>query len=896
LTLASGTRLRAYEIRGAIGAGGMGEVYRAADTKLGREVAIKVLPAELARDPERLARFEREAKLLASLNHPNIAHVYGFEAAELPGGASAHFLAMELVEGEDLAQRLSRGAIPVDEALTIAGQIAQALEEAHEKGIVHRDLKPANVKVTPEGKVKVLDFGLAKAYAGDAAAGSKPDLSQSPTLAHTGTHAGVILGTAGYMSPEQARGRPVDKRADIWAFGVVLYEMLTGSQLFTGETASDTLAAVLRQDADLGLLPKQLAASHRRLIERCLERDPRKRLRDIGEARLALEGTSGGETAAPPAAAAGPGRRPSALLAGALAVVAFAAGWAVGSRGSRTPNAAPGANLKVTPMTASGNVIGAAVSPDGRYIAFVESDQGRQSLWLQQTAGGQTLRLIPEQGVYYWGHTFTPDGNGIVFGQKSPTDPLGALYSISTLGGTPKRLVTDIDSSPSYSPDGRRMAFLRQRHPTDQETALMVAGADGSDPKALASFELPEFVAGIFYGAPAWSPDGSVIVTAVARAGREGAESRARLVSVSIEDGEVTTVADPGWVTAAQAGWLPDGRSLLVIARAPDQFNAQIWSVSYPAGEARRVTADLNDHRIISLTKDGRSLVSVAGDVSSSVWTLPLRGSGSPRRVSRSTTDGLNGIALAPDGNVVYTAYLAGVWSLWTAGPDGANRSPLLEGRASESLAFPSVAEDGTVYYVARTRAGTEIRATSKDGSSSRVVARDARFETIGVAPDASFVAFGSMVEGVPRLFRVAPAGGEARPLVDVPAFSPSLDPSGRLVAYYHRDGEGRFRLGVSPTDGGPRTFDTPIEPPAAQSRLVLRDDGVYLNTLPGDRANVWLQPLDGSAARKLTSFQDQLLFDFAVSRDGATLAVARGPRLRDAQLITGFEAFLPGR
>src|SRR3990172_529496 len=251
-----GTILSHYRVTTAIGAGGMGQVYRATDTKLGREVAIKVLPAELARDPARLARFEREAKLLASLNHPNIAHVYGFERATLDDGSAVHFLAMELAPGEDLSERLKRGPIPVDEALAIAKQIAEALEEAHEKGIVHRDLKPANVKLTPDGKVKVLVFGLAKAYAAEAA--STADLSQSPTLAQTGTQAGVILGTAAYMSPEQARGKTVDKRADIWAFGVLLYEMLTGRRLFSGETVSDVLAAVLTREPEWGLLPPTL--------------------------------------------------------------------------------------------------------------------------------------------------------------------------------------------------------------------------------------------------------------------------------------------------------------------------------------------------------------------------------------------------------------------------------------------------------------------------------------------------------------------------------------------------------------------------------------------------------------------------------------------------------------
>ena len=247
-----GTRLGPYQVDGPIGAGGMGEVWRATDTRLGRAVAIKLLPDAFASDPGRLARFEREAKLLASLSHPNIAGLYALEEASVDGaGAPVRFLAMELVEGEDLAQRLTRGPLPVADAIDVARQVAEALEEAHDKGIVHRDLKPANVKLTPEGKVKVLDFGLAKAWTDDAAVGSAPDLSQSPTLAHTGTAAGVILGTAPYMSPEQARGRPVDRRSDVWSFGVVLFEMLTARRLFEGETVSDTLAAVLKTAARL---------------------------------------------------------------------------------------------------------------------------------------------------------------------------------------------------------------------------------------------------------------------------------------------------------------------------------------------------------------------------------------------------------------------------------------------------------------------------------------------------------------------------------------------------------------------------------------------------------------------------------------------------------------------
>jgi serine/threonine protein kinase len=316
-----GQTLSHYKVTAAIGAGGMGEVYRATDTNLGRDVAIKVLPAEVVRDAERLSRFKREAHLLAALNHPNIAAIYGLEES---GGQP--FLALELVEGQDLKQRLEKGAIPVDEALEIARQIAEALEEAHGKGIVHRDLKPANVKLTPEGKVKVLDFGLAKAWAGDGdsdGSGSSA-LSQSPTLARTGTIAGVILGTAAYMSPEQARGKPVDKRADVWAFGVLLWEMLTGRQLYTGDTVTDVIAAVVTREPDLEALPKATPSSVRRLIARCLRKDPRTRLPDIGTRALGVDrphagarrprGVDGLAEAARRhgAPAAGPFRRPDA--------------------------------------------------------------------------------------------------------------------------------------------------------------------------------------------------------------------------------------------------------------------------------------------------------------------------------------------------------------------------------------------------------------------------------------------------------------------------------------------------------------------------------------------------------------------------------------------------------
>ena len=302
MTIATGTKLGSYEVVAQIGAGGMGEVYRAHDTKLARDVAIKVLPEAFAHDPERLSRFQREAKILASLNHPNIATIYGLEQAN---GTS--YLVMELVSGETLAERVKAGPLPIEEALTVAKQIAEALEAAHEKGIIHRDLKPANVKVTPEGKVKVLDFGLAKAFEGDA---TNEDMGNSPTLSRAATMQGVILGTAAYMSPEQAKGKAVDKRTDIWAFGAVLYELLTGKPAFHGEDVGDILASVVKTEPAFDSLPANISPSIRVLLQRCLRKDRRQRTPDAAILRIEIEDAltapkDVGATQAAPAAIAG---------------------------------------------------------------------------------------------------------------------------------------------------------------------------------------------------------------------------------------------------------------------------------------------------------------------------------------------------------------------------------------------------------------------------------------------------------------------------------------------------------------------------------------------------------------------------------------------------------------
>ncbi len=417
MAIPSGTRFGSYEVVAPIGAGGMGEVYQAHDTKLGRDVAIKVLPEAFAYDPERLSRFQREAKMLAALNHPNIATIYGLEQS---GGTS--YLVMELVPGENLADRIRReGAVPVEEALGIARQIAEALEAAHEKGIIHRDLKPANVKVTPEGKVKVLDFGLAKAFEDDAASA---DISNSPTLTMAATMQGVILGTAGYMSPEQARGKRVDKRADIWAFGVVLYELLTGKRLFDGEDAAHTLAAVIMQKPDLSAVPKRVLP----LLQRCLEKDPKKRLRDIGDMELLLV-----EAPAAPAASSSPlgGVTTNKVAWGVAALLALMTLGVSFVHFREAPPADPVLHLSV-PLPENSIAGFLALSPDARRIVIGFDTESKEQLWLRSLDSPQ-LQLLPgTDGAR--GPFWSPDGKSIGFSAD------GKLKTMPATGGPPQIL------------------------------------------------------------------------------------------------------------------------------------------------------------------------------------------------------------------------------------------------------------------------------------------------------------------------------------------------------------------------------------------------------------------------------------------------------------------------
>ena len=547
--LEPGVMLGPYRIDRPIGAGGMGEVYRARDTTLGRDVAIKVLPMAFAADPERLARFEREARMLAALNHPHIGAIYGFEESD---GVRA--LVLELVEGPTLANRLAKGSIPLTESLGIARQIADALDAAHENGIIHRDLKPANIKITPSGAVKVLDFGLAKAAVGD---GATPDLTQSPTITVGGTREGIILGTAAYMSPEQARGAAVDKRSDLWALGVVLYEMLAGRRLFDGATVSDTLALVLTTEPDWSTLPPATPAPIRKLLRRCLEKDRKRRLDSAAAARLDIEDALDATPVAR-AADAVPRRvmwARMAFIAGATALAAGFLGWMLWptSRAQAVDRFAIDVPTGQT-FRATGRPI-LTVSPDGRALVYNTAD----GLYLRAMDAVQP-RLVPGTDAALTSPFFSPDGQWIGF-----WDPSGQLKRVMVTGGTPVVVASGLVNpfGVSWGPDGTILV--------GQPRGILRVLATGGTPELVVKASAGEQVDG-----PQLLPDGDAVLFSVTTAAGATRWDKAAIAVQSLRTGRRTIVLRGG----SGARYVPPGYLVYAVG-------STLFAVTFDAEQLR---------------------------------------------------------------------------------------------------------------------------------------------------------------------------------------------------------------------------------------------------------------------------------------------------------------------
>lgn len=695
MSLTRGARLGPYEIISPVGAGGMGEVFRGRDTKLGRDVAIKVLPQAFAQDQERVARFRREAQILASLNHPNIAAIYGLEEEAALGTVA---LAMEFVEGDDLAQRLRAGALPVDEAIAIARQIAEALEEAHERGIVHRDLKPANVKVTPEGKVKVLDFGLAKAIEADSGLSGPENLAHSPTMTRHSTEAGIILGTAAYMSPEQARGKKIDKRSDIWAFGVVLYEMLSGRRLFTGETSSDILAAVLTRDPDWGTLPAATPLRVRELLRRCLDRNPKQRIHDIADARLDLEAPEAliFDGRAP---AARPALRiwwPAAALGAIVATLLTSLGWLGFRSEAPTPltrlsvMAPPGESLFPDP-------VGVAISPDGTKVAFVVGDatQSESQLWVRSLDSTMARRLEDADGgnLPFWSPDsqrigfFTgtklkiisaaggraevladaPNGRGASWSSSKAIvfapNWAGPLMSVPESGGVPTP-VTTLDSTrgqyghrfPALLPDGDH--FLYAALPgRDGKFDIFVGALSGGTPRLLGAME----------GSPVYADPGYLLYVRQGRLAAQAFDARTLAITgdpIALDD-EPSSIVDPSFSYTAGRSTSVSGTGAFAYFSTPSTNTRAVW-----VDGAGRVVGDLNlppgHYNTVTISPDGSRAIFVrsASPSESSLWLSDLtRGGAAPL----SSGPGRNDLPVwSPDGTrVVFAADREGAQEIY---------------------------------------------------------------------------------------------------------------------------------------------------------------------------------------------------------------------------------------
>jgi serine/threonine-protein kinase len=788
MRLSSGSRLGPYEILAPLGAGGMGEVYRARDTRLRREIAIKVLPDTFASDAQRLGRFEREAQLLASLSHPNIAAIHGFEEAD-----GTHFLVLELVAGETLAERLAESPLELEESLSIARQIAEGLEAAHERGVIHRDLKPSNVKITPDGKVKVLDFGLAKALGAES---STPDLSRSPTVVPQATSAGIILGTAAYMSPEQARGKPLDKRTDVWSFGCVLYETLTGRQAFSGETVSDTLVAILGREPDWQALPAGTPAKIRDLLRRCLQKDPARRLRDIGDARIEIE-----EALAEPAATtiapigAERPRRSSRVLPWGLAVfvtvVAIAAVW------MRRPASSQAPMVK-------------------RFTLSLPMTQPRGIL-----ANASTIVL-------------SPDGSRFVYVARRGGDRELRLREMNRLEETPIP-GTEAGVAPFFSPEGRRIGFFSRGKLKTVD---------------LASGDVATLCESYWAWAGSWATDETILFVPGSAAG---------IWRVSARGGEPRVVVAPDFARGERSyrfpEVLPGGRAVLytlIRTRGGSASPDTSIAVLELSTRKRRVLVEAGSNAHYAAT--GHLVYARAGALLAVPFDLAkLEVTGPPKPTGEDVlTDPGSAAAqfsLSGDGTLVY---VPGSVQASRGNVVWVDRKGVAEAATDtlRSYGYPSVSPDGRrMAFASAGGANTDIWVLDLDRGSQTRLTSDAAIDLRPAwTPDGERVTFGSNRAGWMDLYWTNADGSEPEkalltaPLAQQPT---SWSPDGRHLAYTEEDPRTGFDLWVL-TLGGPRTpfLRTPFDERGAS----FSRDGRWLAYTSNESARdeIYVRPFPG--------------------------------------------------